>query len=61
MQQFLNKLVLDQVVKMLKILGNNETSFILIKNLKNQNHTKYIDIINYHIQELVDDGELRIE
>lgn len=61
MQQFLNKLFLDQVVRKIKILKDNETSFTLTKDPESQNRTKCIDVIYYHIWELVDDGKLRIE
>ena len=36
-------------------------SLIFIKNLESQNYTKYIGVIYYYIQELVDDEELRIK
>lgn len=43
------------------MLGDNETSFMLTKDLKIQNCTKYIDVIYHHILKLMDDGELEIE
>lgn len=52
-QRFLNKFLPKQSAKKIEILGDNKTSLILIKNLENQNCTKYIDIIYYHIQRLV--------
>lgn len=52
---FLNKLLLDNIIKEIKMLGNNKTSLTLTKNFRSQNHTKHIDIIYYHIHELIDD------
>ena len=43
------------------MLGDNETSLTLPKDLKSQNGIKYINVIHHHIRELVDDGELEIE
>lgn len=40
MQQFLNKSAFDQDNKKIKMLGDNITSFILIKDFENQNYTK---------------------
>lgn len=50
-----------QAVKKMEILKDNKTSPILTKNPKSQNCTKHIDVINHHIWELVDNGELGIE
>lgn len=41
-----NKLVLEQVVKKMKILNKNKTSLILIKISESQNYNKYIDVKN---------------
>lgn len=48
-RKFLNKLLSNQVIKKIKILKNNKTSFTLIKNLKSQNQIKYIDMIHHYI------------
>lgn len=61
MQQFLNKLDPDQSVKKIEMLRNNKTSLTLTKNPKSRNCIKHIDMIYYHIQKLVDDGELEIK
>lgn len=45
----------------MKILGNNEMSLTLTKDLKSQNWTKHIDVMYYHMCGLVEDGELAIE
>lgn len=58
--RFLNELLLEQAIKRIEILGNNEISLILIKNLESQNHTKHINIIYYQIQRLVKERELKI-
>lgn len=42
------------------MLGDNKISFILIKNLESQNRTKYINVIHYHIQKLVEDEKLKL-
>lgn len=44
----------------MEILRDNETSFTLTKNPESQNHTMHINVIHYHIQELVNNKELRI-
>lgn len=43
---FPDQLFLEQVVRKIEILNDNEISLILIRNLKSQNCTKYIDIID---------------
>ena len=43
------------------MLGDNETSFILTKELESQNCTKHIDIMNYHFYRWVKDEEFEIE
>lgn len=61
MQKFLNKLLPYQVVRRMKMLRDNQISLTLTKNLKNQNYTKYIDVIHYYIQGFIDDKELKLE
>ena len=43
------------------MLEDNETRLTLTKDPKNQNRTKHINIIDYHIQELVENRELAIK
>ena len=43
------------------MLGNNEMSFTLTKDLESQNRTKHIDVIHNYVRGLVKDGELGIE
>lgn len=43
------------------MLSDNKTSFTLTKNPKSQNCIKHINVMHYHIQELVENGELAIE
>ena len=43
------------------MLGDNKTSFTLIKDPESQNHTKHIDVIYHHIRELVENEKLVIE
>ena len=49
------------MVKKMKIFGNNKISLTLIKNLKSQNQTKYINVMYFHICRLVKDRKLAIE
>ena len=60
-QKFLNKLLLKQVVKMMKMLDDNETSLILTKDLDSRNCIQHINVIYHHIQGLVKDGKLGTE
>lgn len=43
------------------MLGYKKTSFILIKNVESWNCIKYINIIHYYIQGLIEEKELEIE
>lgn len=43
------------------MLGGYQTSFTLTKNLESQNQIKHIDVIHYHICELVKDKKLEIK
>ena len=45
----------------MKILGDNETSFTLTRDPKNQNHIKHINIIYHHVRELVENEKLAIK
>ena len=60
-QRFLNKLLPKQVVRRMKIFGDNETSLILTKNPESQNRTKYINVMYHHVGGLVEDGKLGIK
>lgn len=59
--RFLNKSLVGQAVKKMKILGDIKTSFILTKDSKSLNCTKHIYVMYYHVQGLVKKGELGIE
>lgn len=43
------------------MLSNNKKSYILIKDPKSQNYTKYIDVMHYYIWKLVDKKKLGIK
>lgn len=43
------------------MLKDNKTRLSLIKDLKNQNCSKYINVIYYHIQGMLENRELGIE
>lgn len=60
-RRLLNKLLSEQAIRKMEILSDNKMSFILTKDSKSQNCIKYIDIIYYHIQELITNGKLGIE
>ena len=49
------------MIRKIEMLGDNKTSLTLTKDPKAQNRTKYINIIYYHIRELVKDRELEIK
>lgn len=49
MQRFLNKLLPNQAIRKMEILGNNELSLTLTKDSESQNKTKQIDVIHHHI------------
>lgn len=57
----MNKLLSEQTIKKIEMLGNNGKSLILTRDPESQNCTKHIDIIHHHIQRLVEDGELEIK
>ena len=60
-RQLLNELLPESIVRKIKILGDNEMSLTLTKDSKSQNCTKHINVIHYHIQELVENRKLAIE
>ena len=43
------------------MLGDNETSLILIKDPESQNRTKHIDVMHYHMKGLMEEGVLEIK
>lgn len=45
----------------MKILGDNDISLTLIKDLENQNRIKHINVIYHYIQELIENRDLRIK
>lgn len=60
-QRLLNKLLPKQAIRKMEMLGDNEMSLMLTRNLASQNCTKHIDVMHHHLQGLVEDGELGIE
>ena len=59
--KFLNKLLSKQAIRRIRMLGDNEISLTLTKDLESQNQTKCIDVMHHYIQRLVEDGELGIK
>lgn len=60
-QRFLNKLLLEQSIKKIEMMGDNKTSLTLMKDSESQNCIKHINVIYYDIQGFVEDRELKIE
>lgn len=52
---------MENIVRKIKILGNNEKSLILTKNPKSQNQTKHIDIMYCYICKLIENSKLAID
>lgn len=59
-QRLLNKLLPEQAIRKIEIVGDNKTSLGLMKDPESQNRTKHIDVIHYYVRELVDNKELGI-
>lgn len=60
-RKILYKLLPKQAIRKMKMLKGNEMSLTLTKNPESQNCIKYIDVIHYSVQGLVEDRELWIE
>ena len=60
-RRFLNELLPEDTGREMKMLGDNETSLTLTKDLESQNQTKHIDVMHHHVYGLVEDGKLAIE
>ena len=60
-QRLLNKLLSEQVIRRMEMLGDNKTSLTLTRDPESQNRTKHINVIYHHIQELMENRELAIE
>ena len=60
-QQFLNKLLPENAVREMKILGDDKINLILTKDPESQNQTKYIDVMHHYVRGLVEDGKLAIK
>lgn len=60
-QSFLSKLMLKQAIKKNKMYDNNEKTLTLIRDLDSQNYIKYINIMHYYIQKLIEDIRLGIK
>lgn len=61
MRRFLNELLLDQVIRKMKMFEDNKTSFTLTKDPKSQNTMRHINVIYHHIGQSVDDEELGVK
>ena len=61
MCRLLNELLLESVLKEMKRHDDNKTSLTVTQDPESQNCIKHIDVIYYHIQELVKNVELAIE
>lgn len=48
-QKFLNKLLLKQVIRRIKMFGGKEKCLMLTKDLESQKYTKYINVIYHYI------------
>ena len=57
----LNELLPDNAVREMKMLSDNKISFTLMKDLKDQNWIKYIDVIYHNVCGLVEDKEFDIK
>lgn len=60
-QRFVNELLPDEAVRMMNMLGDNETSLTLTKDPESQNRSKHIDVMHHHVRGLVEEGELSVE
>lgn len=45
----------------MNILGDNKISLTLVKDFKNQNQIKYINVIYYYMRKLVKDSKQSVE
>ena len=52
---FLNELLLEDVVRKMKMLRDNETSLTLIRDPRDPNCTKHINVIYHHFCRLIED------
>lgn len=52
---------LKKVVESLTLHEDNKISIVLSKNIKNQHHTKLINVKYYYIRELVNERQLTIK
>ena len=60
-QRLLNKLLPDQAIRRIEMLGDQKTHLTLTRDPESQNCTKHIDVIYHHVRELVENRELAIE
>ena len=61
LRQFLIELPMDQPPAFVRILGDNQASLDLIKNVEYHKQTKHIDIQHHYVRELVQDDYVRME
>ena len=61
MRRFINELTPETPIRTLTLLGDNETSISLTKDVESQVRTKHIDVIHHHIRGLVEEEEICIK
>ena len=61
LQQFLIELLMNQPPASVQILGDNQASLDLVKNMEYHNQTKHIDIQHHYVRELVQDDYIHME
>lgn len=59
--QFLNELLPEDIIKKIKVLGDNKISLTLARNLESQNHIKHINVIHHHVCGIIEDKKLEIK
>lgn len=45
----------------MKMLGDNETNFILTKDFKSRNCTKHINVMHHYVRRMIEDREISIK
>lgn len=59
--QLLNEFLPNNILKKMKLFGNNKISLNLTKDFESQNYIKHIDDIYYHVLGLIKDRKLVIK
>lgn len=57
----LNELLPNDVVREMKMLGDNETNLTLTRDFESQNCMKHINVMHHHVCGLVEDGVILIK